>query len=127
MVTRRSLMGAEPRACRRSLTASVPVTEASCSQAMWSATARWNDSNWQERQARELARFENVRLPDDIDYTAIRGLSAEVVEKLTATRPRSLGQASRISGVTPVAVSTLMTHLNLARKRRPKHHDSPPT
>lgn len=72
----------------------------------------------QERQARELARFETVRLPEDMDYSIIRGLSAEVIEKLSAVKPRSLGQASRISGITPVAVSMLMTHLNLARKRR---------
>ena len=72
----------------------------------------------QKRQADELARFEGVRLPEDMDYRAIRGLSNEVVEKLTSVKPRSLGQASRISGVTPVAVSVLMTHLNLQRKRR---------
>jgi tRNA uridine 5-carboxymethylaminomethyl modification enzyme len=72
----------------------------------------------QEHEASRLARFEDVRLPDDMDYSAIRGLSREAVEKLSSARPRSLGQASRISGVTPVAVSVLMTHLNLERKRR---------
>ncbi len=72
----------------------------------------------QETEARRLARFEDVRLPDDMDYGSIHGLSSEVVEKLSAVRPRSLGQASRVSGVTPVAVSVLMTHLNLARRRR---------
>ena len=75
----------------------------------------------QERQAKELARYESVRLPEDMDYSAIRGLSTEVVEKLSAVKPRSLGQAARISGITPVAVSMLMTHLNLARKRRQMH------
>ena len=72
----------------------------------------------QESEASRLARFEDVRLPDDMDYTSIPGLSSEVVEKLSAVRPHSLGQAARVSGVTPVAVSVLMTYLNLARKRR---------
>ncbi|MEM9487703.1 MAG: tRNA uridine-5-carboxymethylaminomethyl(34) synthesis enzyme MnmG [Myxococcota bacterium] len=72
----------------------------------------------QEQEASRLARFEDVRLPEDMDYGAIRGLSREVIEKLSSVRPRSLGQASRISGVTPVAVSMLMTHLNLARRRQ---------
>ena len=72
----------------------------------------------QETEAQRLARLEDVRLPEDIDYSSIRGLSREVVEKLSSVRPRSLGQASRVSGVTPVAVSVLMTHLNLAHKRR---------
>ncbi len=72
----------------------------------------------QETEAQRLARLEDVRLPEDLDYSAIRGLSREVVEKLSSVRPRSLGQASRVSGVTPVAVSVLMTYLNLAHKRR---------
>jgi len=71
----------------------------------------------QQAEALRLAKYENVRLPDDLDYGSIRGLSREVVEKLSSARPRSLGQASRISGVTPVAVSVLMTYLNLERVR----------
>ncbi|HLU68160.1 MAG TPA: tRNA uridine-5-carboxymethylaminomethyl(34) synthesis enzyme MnmG, partial [Kofleriaceae bacterium] len=72
----------------------------------------------QESDARRLQRHEEVSLPADLDYRAIPGLSAEVIEKLSAARPRSLGQASRLSGVTPVAVTLLMTHLDLARRRR---------
>jgi tRNA uridine 5-carboxymethylaminomethyl modification enzyme len=72
----------------------------------------------QENEARRLTRFEELRLPDDLDYQAVRGLSREVVEVLAAARPRSLGQASRISGVTPVAVSILLAHLDIARRRR---------
>lgn len=67
-----------------------------------------------DRQSREAERFrklENVRLPADFDYSALRGLSLEVREKLSTIRPRSLGQASRISGITPAAVSILMVHL----------------
>jgi tRNA uridine 5-carboxymethylaminomethyl modification enzyme len=71
----------------------------------------------QVNEAARLARFEELRLPDNLDYAAIRGLSAEVVEKLSEVRPRSLGQASRISGVTPVAVTLLLTHLDLARRQ----------
>src|SRR5262245_20928753 len=52
-------------------------------------------------------RLESVRLPDDIDYSRISGLSREVCEKLSRIRPRSLGQASRISGVTPAAITLL--------------------
>jgi tRNA uridine 5-carboxymethylaminomethyl modification enzyme len=72
----------------------------------------------QESDARRLGRFEEVALPVDLDYAAIPGLSHEAIEKLSALRPRSLGQASRISGVTPVAVTLLWTHLDAARRRR---------
>jgi tRNA uridine 5-carboxymethylaminomethyl modification enzyme len=72
----------------------------------------------QRAEADKLGRLEAVRLPADLDYSAIRGLSQEAVEKLSSVRPRSIGQASRISGITPVAVSILSTYLNLARKRR---------
>jgi tRNA uridine 5-carboxymethylaminomethyl modification enzyme len=71
----------------------------------------------QEAEARRLAKYEDLRLPDDLDYDAIPGLSNEAAEKLRAVRPRSLGQASRISGVTPVAVSLVATHLELGRRR----------
>jgi tRNA uridine 5-carboxymethylaminomethyl modification enzyme len=56
-------------------------------------------------------RMEHVRLPDDIDYSLISGLSREVCEKLSRTRPRSLGQASRISGITPAAISLLSYYI----------------
>jgi tRNA uridine 5-carboxymethylaminomethyl modification enzyme len=56
-------------------------------------------------------RMEQARIPDDLDYAAIPGLSREVCEKLTAIRPLSLGQASRISGMTPAALSLLSIHL----------------
>ncbi|HEX2226256.1 MAG TPA: tRNA uridine-5-carboxymethylaminomethyl(34) synthesis enzyme MnmG, partial [Candidatus Binatia bacterium] len=66
------------------------------------------------RQIDMVERFrktENVRLPENLDYSAISGLSQEVKEKLTRIRPRSLGQASRISGMTPAAISLLSIHL----------------
>lgn len=71
----------------------------------------------QSADAERLARFEELALPADLDYQSVHGLSAEDVEKLSRARPRSLGQASRISGVTPVAVTILMTHLTLMRRR----------
>jgi tRNA uridine 5-carboxymethylaminomethyl modification enzyme len=70
-----------------------------------------------ERQNEQVARFkrlEAVALPEDIEYGSMSGLSNEVVEKLVAIRPRSLGQASRISGVTPAAISVLQIHLKKA-------------
>ena len=67
----------------------------------------------QEAEAARLARADGVRVPDDLDYRGIPGLSSEVIEKLEAIRPRSVGQASRISGVTPAAVAILLTHIGL--------------
>ena len=66
------------------------------------------------RQIELVERFrkiENVRLPDDLNYSHITGLSREVCEKLTTIKPRSLGQASRISGITPAAISLLSVYL----------------
>jgi tRNA uridine 5-carboxymethylaminomethyl modification enzyme len=78
----------------------------------------------QESDARRLGKYEEVALPGDLDYAAIPGLSREAIEKLSAMRPRSLGQASRISGVTPVAVTLLWTHLDAARRRRAAERDA---
>ena len=71
----------------------------------------------QATEARRLQRLEAMALPGDLDFGQISGLSNEVVEKLERQRPRSLAQASRISGVTPAAVTLLYTHLNLMRRR----------
>jgi tRNA uridine 5-carboxymethylaminomethyl modification enzyme len=72
----------------------------------------------QEADAAKLARAEGVLVPTTIDFRAIPGLSNEVVEKLEAIRPRSVGQASRISGVTPAAVAILLTHIGLVERRK---------
>ena len=67
-----------------------------------------------DRQQEEINNrrdIETLRLPDGIDYAKVKGLSAEVQQKLNAHRPETLGQASRISGVTPAAVALLMVHL----------------
>jgi tRNA uridine 5-carboxymethylaminomethyl modification enzyme len=66
------------------------------------------------RQQEIVARFkkmEHARLPEDTDYTSISGLSREVCEKLTRIKPRSLGQAARIPGVTPAAISLLSFYI----------------
>ncbi len=66
------------------------------------------------RQRDEVARneaHESTRLPPDLDYRAVRGLSFEVQQKLAQQRPETIGQASRISGVTPAAISLLLVHL----------------
>ena len=71
-----------------------------------------------DRQIEMVERFkktENVHIPEDLNYSEIKGLSREVCEKLTRIKPRSLGQASRISGVTPAAISLLSVYL---RKRK---------
>lgn len=67
-----------------------------------------------ERQQAEVdrrARSETLRLPPDLDYRTVRGLSSEVQQKLNQHRPETIGQASRISGVTPAAISLLLVHL----------------
>ncbi|HEY3802565.1 MAG TPA: tRNA uridine-5-carboxymethylaminomethyl(34) synthesis enzyme MnmG [Kofleriaceae bacterium] len=72
----------------------------------------------QDADAAKLARADGVRVPDELDFRTIAGLSREVVEKLEAIRPRSVGQASRISGVTPAAIAILLTHIGLAQRKR---------
>jgi tRNA uridine 5-carboxymethylaminomethyl modification enzyme len=76
-----------------------------------------------DRQAADIAAYrrdEALVLPDDIDYDAIRGLSNEVRQKLAGQRPRTLGQAGRIDGITPAAMTLLALHL-----RRPRRADGP--
>ena len=67
-----------------------------------------------KRQMEQIERFkklEEVRFPEDFDFGSVTGFSKEVMEKLTKIRPFSLGQASRISGITPAAISILMVNL----------------
>jgi len=79
------------------------------------------------RQQDEVARneeHESLALPADLDYRSVRGLSFEVQQKLNQHRPETVGQASRISGVTPAAISLLLVHLKRragqARRARPE-------
>ena len=65
----------------------------------------------QQRQLEELCRMENHLIPEDIDYNSLQGLRIEARQKLSAIRPRSLGQATRISGVSPADAAALMVLL----------------
>lgn len=70
-------------------------------------------------EVERMRRLERVALPEDLDYGALGGLSREVQEKLTAVRPRTLGQAGRIPGVTPAAVTRLGLFVTVAVASRP--------
>jgi tRNA uridine 5-carboxymethylaminomethyl modification enzyme len=73
-----------------------------------------------ERQATEIERQRrqaSTPLPAHLDYAAVRGLSNEIREKLTRVRPVDIGQAARISGMTPAAISLLLIHLKKLQRR----------
>ena len=71
----------------------------------------------QQEDVQRAAHLEHLPLPEDLDYAAVKALSFEVRQKLSKHRPATLGQASRISGVTPAAVSLLLVHLKKGRFR----------
>ena len=71
-------------------------------------------SGYIDRQEREIAKHakqESLRLPEDMDYVSVRGLSNEARQRLVAARPTTLGQASRLEGMTPSAISLLLIHI----------------
>jgi tRNA uridine 5-carboxymethylaminomethyl modification enzyme len=72
----------------------------------------------QEETARKFAQGEGKSIPSDFDYEGVPGLSGEIREKLQQVRPRSLGQAARISGVTPAALGVLMVYLKRGGSRQ---------
>jgi len=97
---------------------------------VWPEIAGWPDfaaeqvqieaayAGYLDRQAADVVAFrkdEDLALPDDLDYAGIGGLSNEAREKLAAVRPRTLGQASRIEGVTPGALTALLAHARRSR------------
>ncbi len=65
----------------------------------------------QLEEIEQLRRYENTKLPTDLDYDAIGGLSNEVKQKLRTLQPETLGVASRLSGITPAAISQILVHL----------------
>ena len=72
-----------------------------------------------ERQLLDIERLrkhENTQLPENLDYTAVPGLSTEVIQKLSRIKPRTMAQAGRISGVTPAALSLLLIYLKKHRE-----------
>ena len=73
-----------------------------------------------KRQEREIEKFKNLErmaIPAGFEFQAVHGLSNELKEKLAAVRPASLGQASRMDGITPAALSVLMIALKAAEKQ----------
>jgi tRNA uridine 5-carboxymethylaminomethyl modification enzyme len=77
----------------------------------------------QQDEIERQRRNEDTLLPTDLDYAAVRGLSNEVRQRLVEHRPATLGQAARIPGITPAAVSLLLIHLKrreLATPRQPR-------
>jgi len=72
----------------------------------------------QLRQVEQFKAMENKKIPEDIDYYQIHGLSNEAKEKLSKIRPTSVGQASRISGVSPADISVLLIYLQQMRRKR---------
>jgi tRNA uridine 5-carboxymethylaminomethyl modification enzyme len=73
----------------------------------------------QEREAGQFKKMERVLIPDDLDYHSVQGLSRELRERLSVVRPLSLGQVSRLPGITPAAVSALMVSLGSRRRAHP--------
>ncbi|HOB40448.1 MAG: tRNA uridine-5-carboxymethylaminomethyl(34) synthesis enzyme MnmG [Limnochordia bacterium] len=71
----------------------------------------------QEAAIERFLRMENKLLPEDLDYAKIKGLSKEAVDRLSSVRPISVGQASRISGVTPADISVLLIYLEQEKRR----------
>ena len=72
----------------------------------------------QQEQIDRMERLESRRIPASMDYAAIKGLRIEAAEKLAAVCPRSIGQASRISGVSPADLSVLLVHLEKEQRRK---------
>ncbi len=74
----------------------------------------------QEAQVEKFEKLETKLLPEDIDYETIKGISLEARQKLNQLKPHSIGQASRISGVSPADVSVLLINLQMKQKNSPK-------
>ena len=72
----------------------------------------------QENQVKQQASLEEKRLPQDVDYSQIKGIRIEAAQKLNAIKPESLGQASRISGVSPAYISVLMIYFKQREQSR---------
>lgn len=80
--------------------------------------------NKQMQQIEMFKRMEGRRLPENIDYNSIKGLSTEARQKLSKLRPESLGQASRISGVSPSDISVLLVYLESLKREKEKDKDT---
>ncbi|HQC99689.1 MAG TPA: tRNA uridine-5-carboxymethylaminomethyl(34) synthesis enzyme MnmG, partial [Aquabacterium sp.] len=108
--------GVSATVSRETLAAELGVTEAATVVEQVEIAAKY--AGYIGKQADEVARtahFEHLKLPADLDYDQVKALSFEVRQKLSRHRPETLGQASRISGVTPAAISLLLVHLKKGR------------
>ncbi|RUM60324.1 MAG: tRNA uridine-5-carboxymethylaminomethyl(34) synthesis enzyme MnmG, partial [Persephonella sp.] len=61
---------------------------------------------------------ENIKIPKDIDYEKVPGLTKEAIQKLSKAKPMTLGHASRLEGITPATITALMVYLNLKKKQK---------
>ncbi|ODV11446.1 MAG: tRNA uridine-5-carboxymethylaminomethyl(34) synthesis enzyme MnmG [Rubrivivax sp. SCN 70-15] len=111
-----AVAGAAPAVSREALAQEVGSREADAVIEQAEISIKY--AGYIDKQIDEVERasqLEHLRLPEDIDYSAVTALSFEVRQKLGRHRPETLGQASRISGITPAAISLLLVHL---KKRR---------
>src|SRR5690625_385115 len=74
----------------------------------------------QQKEVQRQAEQDSIALPQELDYGKIAGLSNEVIEKLEEVRPANIGQARRISGMTPAAISLLLVHMRRVQQSREK-------
>ena len=70
----------------------------------------------QKKQVEQFRKMENKKIPEDIDYDKVKSLRIEAVQKLKLYRPVSVGQASRISGVSPADISVLLVYMEQLRR-----------
>ncbi|SEK26069.1 tRNA uridine 5-carboxymethylaminomethyl modification enzyme [Atopomonas hussainii] len=96
-----------------------PVVDAQVAEQVEIQTKYAGYIDRQQEEIDRLRRSESVSLPANLDYSAISGLSKEIQAKLSQARPQTLGQASRIPGVTPAAVSLLLIHLKKRSAAKP--------
>jgi tRNA uridine 5-carboxymethylaminomethyl modification enzyme len=72
----------------------------------------------EEKLNEKMKYLEGIKIPEDIDYSQVAGLRKEIVQKLTKFRPMTLGQASRLEGITPAAITALLVHIEKMREKR---------
>jgi tRNA uridine 5-carboxymethylaminomethyl modification enzyme len=105
-----------PQVSRETLTAELGVALASAVREQVEISIKY--AGYIEKQVEEVGRalvFEDLKLPPGLDYAQVHALGFEVRQKLALHRPETLGQAARISGVTPAAISLLLVHLKKKR------------
>ena len=99
------------------------VTDSAVAEQVEIATKYAGYIDRQREEIERRAEQESQRLPAELDYRSVRGLSVEVQQKLNEHRPETLGQAARISGITPAAISLLLVHLKRGFKSAPPRRE----